>query len=179
MRVIRTEMYFDKRPFDTRARVPGVSVAWIEGSTRESVRYDSDGQLRWDDYRYEAIDLDPIPSIGFELKLRDTIRYSLFGAPSGAVQIDDRFVDFVLREPVVIERSPPVLIKLRDLIDGLRKDPRAVGAFIGMLAGYEHPPFLLITVPAGIFLVGSAPAITRAIERGVVKIIDEFFDHRK
>jgi hypothetical protein len=186
MRVIRTEMYFDRPEFETAADVPGVVVAWIKGETREqallgSTAFAPDGPR--DDEAvfstFEDIQLSGIASDFFEHKLRETIRYVLYGRASGVARVDSRFIDFVLDQPIVIEQSPPIWIKLKEVVDNFRKDPKAVGAFVGILAGYQYPPFLLITVPAGIFLVGSAPAITDAVQRGCVRLINNFFKERK
>jgi hypothetical protein len=156
--------------------LPGVSVAWLQGKTRPEVRGNSNRFSGEIFLKSHEIELNVITSLELGVILLQGIRAALFGGLSGSENVPIEVVSYVLSQPVVIEQSPPVWIKLKDVVEAVKKDPRAVGAFVGMLAGYEHPPMMLITVPAGILLVGSAPALTKAIERGLVKVIDAFFE---
>lgn len=67
----------------------------------------------------------------------------------------------IIEEPIIIERSPPQAISIRDLLS-LSASPTALGTYVGINVASGHY-LLLLTVPAGILVVGAAIEITKAL----------------
>jgi hypothetical protein len=71
----------------------------------------------------------------------------------------------VLSEPVVIEQSPPDWVTLTDLLKNAAS-PTQIGVYVGIAAALPvNPLLMLITVPAGILLVGTSIALTERLNR--------------
>jgi hypothetical protein len=79
-------------------------------------------------------------------------------------------VSDLLHENIVIERSPPVSEILINLVHGATSV--SLGTILG--TGLAHDPYaMLVTVPAGIILMGGALGISRGLERGLSKRIEK------
>jgi hypothetical protein len=85
-------------------------------------------------------------------------------------QIIDRFY----KESIIIKQSPPSGIPFGQLAKS------ASSASIGALVGYygQHEPMLFLTIPAGIVLVRSAVAVSKAIDQGIHFAIDRFLKRK-
>lgn len=69
--------------------------------------------------------------------------------------------------PVIPSRHSPLLeTSLKDII--LQGSGVSIGATVGFLVGWGTP-LLFITVPAGMFICGSAAALAKALEKGLYK----------
>jgi hypothetical protein len=66
-------------------------------------------------------------------------------------------------EIIPFEESPLSLVSLAGKVAGYAKNPIAMGAFIGVLAGGTSL-LLLVTVPAGIILCGAASAFVKVLD---------------
>ena len=171
MRVIRTEMYFDLPDvglnFSPLAK--SVSVAWFknEDSTEEQ---DVTELLR------------PIPNPD-ENKEQSLVNFIADCLLTGADGVKSEFIEGYLTGDevaeaasmeVVIELSPPQLLALSTLV---AKAPGiAIGTYIGMQIGIDHPTIMLASVPGGILAVSTAVGIARALEAGIHKKIEAIFD---
>jgi hypothetical protein len=71
---------------------------------------------------------------------------------------------------IVIEQSPPELASLAGLLK--QGGGVAVGAFVGLHAA--SGPMLLVTVPAGIIIVGAAAGLGSALEAGLRDLLLKF-----
>ena len=72
-------------------------------------------------------------------------------------------IEKIINEPIVIERSPPEAISISNLLK-LSASPVALGTYVGIAAA-DGNYLLLLTVPAGILIVGTAIEVTKAIPK--------------
>jgi hypothetical protein len=183
MRVIRTEMYFDPQIApDWLQKIipsPAVSVAWI------SAEWANDMSL---EILTRALEIDVRAVIDLE-EINDFLAASVFNferttrvsdsmtALAGSGSYSDSLVLYILNQPIVIERSPPLSLPLHTL---LTKAPGlAIGTFVGVQAAGDHSLLMLATVPGGIILVSSAIGISKALQGGLAKIVDRAMKQHK
>jgi hypothetical protein len=87
------------------------------------------------------------------------------GIPSGAMPI----VKQLLAEKVVIETSPPIAETLAHFLHNATSI--SLGVLLG--TGLTHDPtVMMITIPAGMILMGAAMGITKGLERGLAKRVE-------
>jgi hypothetical protein len=75
----------------------------------------------------------------------------------------------ILDESIIIERSPPIAETLMSLVHG------ATSTSLGILVGVNLAPdpyLMVVTVPAGIILMGTALGISKGLERGLAKRVE-------
>jgi hypothetical protein len=76
----------------------------------------------------------------------------------------------------VLEESPPYLVPLQFLV---KQSPQiAIGTLIGAGAAGGSYPLMLLTVPAGIIVVGSAIGISKGLEKGLNKAIERLVQRK-
>jgi hypothetical protein len=176
MRVIRTEIYFDIENFVTYRPV-GVSVAWIRGDF-DVMRFQNIEELEHLTTRQGATVKRPLTPTRVERlpeELTNVIWDSFRELRTGWTLDEFRrevadYVNLVLREPIVIERSPPMHIALDDLIRAAKeKSPSVLGAVVGYVTG--EGPYLLLTVPLGMLVVSSAAGLSRALDEGLYELL--------
>jgi hypothetical protein len=183
MRVIQTEFYFDPEsvkssvprrmltPSGSRFKPssnPGVAVAWfglnyVDLSDVDSSEILSGSQL------YLTEDAKIISSfIDFSIReRRGVLRPSVL---QNAFIENPGIVEYVLNAEVVIERSPPTVELLKNLA---RSSPSvAIGSYIGVGSAHGSYPLMMITVPLGIIVVGSAIGVSQGLRRGLNKSIE-------
>ena len=78
-------------------------------------------------------------------------------------------LEYVLASNVVVERSPPQWINLNEL---LKFGPTVGGGMVIGLVASSYP-IVLVTVPMGIILMGSAIGISKAFESGLPRMIQQ------
>lgn len=79
------------------------------------------------------------------------------------------FVEKLLNESIVLERSPPITETLAHLFHS------ATSTSLGVLVGMHISPdplLMLVTVPGGILLMGAAFGVSKGLERGLSKAIE-------
>lgn len=86
-------------------------------------------------------------------------------------------VDYVLTQPIVIERSPPVHINLKGLITATNL-PVWIGTYMGWSVVPDHSILLFITVPGGIIIVSSAAGLANALSSGLSTSVKRLFRKR-
>jgi hypothetical protein len=75
------------------------------------------------------------------------------------------FAEQLVDAPVIpIEESPLSGASLAQLMS---RAPDAAGALLGIAVGHDHPLLLVITVPAGIVIVGAATGVAQALNTGL------------
>jgi hypothetical protein len=75
----------------------------------------------------------------------------------------------LLAEKVVIETSPPIAETLAHFLR--HATSISLGVLLGM--GVTHDPLIMvITIPAGVILMGAAMGITKGLERGLAKRVE-------
>jgi hypothetical protein len=185
MRVIRTEMYFEpiSIPF-TDAHNPGVAFAWfntgqeIDLSETEIARLEFDyGSIQGvrsvsvtDDNLFDFRRILARALLG-EPDVRDAeLNTLLLSTPLRSA------VDAILGGDIIIERSPPSAINLKDLTRNVSS--ASVGTYMGFAAAGDNHALLFLTVPAGIIVVGAAVGISKALEAGLNKAIARFIQQR-
>lgn len=173
-RVVRTEFYLDAedfRPsygmtylafpdsssFQDRDAVPSFSAAWLRNFKPRDFPGDS-GDLRSKSSPF--IGIDSVEWYLFQVLVNG--RYS--GEERGVLfDTNHPLVDRILAQPIVLEQSPVLTEPFYSILR--RSTPSvAIGAYVGYAAANGNY-LLMVTVPAGILLVGSAIEITRALPR--------------
>lgn len=204
MRLIRTEIYFGREALNSLSPVPGVSIGWAQwrdgmtlpneslhlpsGATvAAAARVDREGLVQGERHRLRSAEplrlrvIEP-DLIGSELPrvialaLRAEPSRSAVASKEHIPEIAPSIIENVLSEAIIVEHSPPSVIRLKEIMDGIAKNPKGVGAVVGMVAAKDYPALMLISVPLGIYIIGSAPAVTGAIQRGLIGVIDAVFE---
>ena len=81
--------------------------------------------------------------------------------------------DALLNTQVIYESSPPQLLPLREIAKG--GAAVVIGTFIGYGVADGNYPLMFSTIPAGIIVIGSAIGISRGLENGLNKFIENLF----
>jgi hypothetical protein len=164
MRVVRTEMYFDPREInwplpELVTNTPGIAAAYFQ----------IDAELGPDDVRGQLSWLFLHPEYN-ERTIRLFLDASLWGSGSlfpeprqEGEEFNPTIINYILEQSIIIEQSPPLGVPFEQLLKG------ASVTSIGTLLGYYgmNEPLLFLTIPAGILVVGSAVAISKAMEKGL------------
>jgi hypothetical protein len=180
MRVIRTEMYFESSDLDTSAARnfpnPGISFAFFGGLPSAVLQMDDtiDYGLSdiFDEYRSILNNDDKIPA--FRAAIDSFLGNGSY--ESFIRKLEDRSFEnegifkYIYDENIIIEQSPPEWLPVKDI---LGKTPIAIGTFIGFGMAKDNPTLMLVTVPAGIIVIGAAVGISEGLKRGLNKIIGE------
>ena len=184
--MIRTDMFFEPRQMNWPRRGqprqahrvnPGLSFAWFEGSTTGSgvaelltskIEIDSDEIGRF-------IDMALVDGRSMDVERPEEIGMA-FWTPAGPQYLNRPLVDYVLDQPIVIERSPPVHEVLRHLG---RNAAVAVGLYMGAGAVVDHHPLLFLTIPSGIIVAGASIGVAKAFEKGIPKVIEKRIGGRR
>jgi hypothetical protein len=167
LRVIRTELYFDPLKIKwSRAELvfgnPGISMAFFRCHPEA---------IDWQDALRDVLS-SPLSVFAHEPLhiVRAFIDAALQREPFNAygyqtpVESNRTIVDEILREPIIIENSPPEGVPFQQLFSGA--SIASIGTYVG-LRGLEGGPLLFLAVPAGILVVGAAISISRAIDKGL------------
>ncbi len=191
MRCIRTEMYFEEGDIQlgpmpdglgtallrTHAENPGLAVQWCKSETAHRTTVDVN-ELDWmikDEVQPDQIDR---AILRLMLGVADVGPLAFSGSlslPAGTRIMNPGIIPFVLQQNIVVEESPPVWIPFKDLLKKTTS-PVCIGSMVGMAIGAEHPILMLLTVPAGIVVVGSAVGVSAAMAAGLNKKIKKLFD---
>ena len=83
-------------------------------------------------------------------------------------------VDYILTQPIVIERSPPFHVNLKGLITTTSL-PVWIGTYLGWSVVPDHSILLFITVPGGIIIVSSAAGLANALSSGLSSAVKRLF----
>jgi hypothetical protein len=187
MRVVTTWMYFDssevrgERPFHRpRGRgeepEPGIGVAWFGGDTTTLGEIDNLKIFRHlPGLRGEQPLTEELLRDCLDLFLIDAEEFE-FSRPERSLK-NPQIVEHIFTQPIVIERSPPVHVTLKGLLNSTNL-PIWIGSYMGWSVAPEHSMFLFVTVPGGIIVVGSAAAIADALGAGLSKSMKRLFRSR-
>jgi hypothetical protein len=185
-RVVRTDFYFDPT-FDfnlgptvdgQRILVSAISAVWLKYSaSAEAVLNDfrplyistSEGGR---DQQIEALAClsallrapDAAPD-----QLASNVRRFMTIEPGGPAFAEQRLAFEILNQSIIVERSPPVAEVLSTLVHG------ATSTSLGILIGTSftsNPYVMVITIPLGIILMGTALGISKGLERGIAKRVE-------
>jgi hypothetical protein len=83
-------------------------------------------------------------------------------------------VEYVLTQPIVIERSPPLHVSLKGILTTTNL-PVWIGTYMGGSVVPEHSVLLFITVPGGIIIVSSAAGLASALSAGFSRSVKRLF----
>ncbi len=83
-------------------------------------------------------------------------------------------VDYILTQPIVVERSPPIHVTLKGLITATNL-PVWIGTYMGWSVVPDHSILLFITVPGGIIIVSSAAGLANALSSGLSTAVKRLF----
>lgn len=184
MRVIRTEMYFDdqsvngsnaRRRFRSRGRFAeeknhGIAFAWFrnDGDVPINIR-----NYKWFDGR--EIEVGQV-SQALDVLLRDGDQREIYrvGEPTEKIQ-NPSVIDFIFGQDVVLEHSPPFAIPFKNLLEKTNSAV-LIGAYVGYAMAGDDPLLMILTIPGGIIVVGSALGIADAMAYGLNKQIKRLFD---
>lgn len=110
-----------------------------------------------------------------DLFLLDADEFS-FGRDGRSLK-NESVIEYVLSQPFVIERSPPIHVTLKGLISTTNL-PVWIGTYMGWHALPEPSVLLFITVPGGIIIVSSAVGLSSALSAGLSKSVKRLFKVR-
>jgi hypothetical protein len=184
MRILRTEVYFEPTEIkwlypELIHGNPGIAFAFIAINA-------------------EGIDLNEVftpfaswPRVArsrvseYEVRrfLDEALQFSAVGhrevLPFAVLDPDDTFeppvppneaiINFIIEQNVVVENSPAEGIPFATLLKGA--SAATIGTYVGVQAAEGHT-LLLLTVPAGIIVVGSAIAVSKAFEQSIHKVVE-------
>lgn len=186
MRILTTWMYFDRSevtvepPFGRpRGRGeepdPGVGVGWFAGDTT-MLRPISDVKIfrSFPGTTNEALTEELLRNYA-DLFLLDAEEYE-FSRRERSMK-NSAVVDYILTQPIVIERSPPVHVTLKGLLTSTNL-PIWIGTYMGWSVAPEHSVLLFVTVPGGIIIVSSAAGLATALAAGLSKSVKRLFRAR-
>lgn len=185
MRVIRTEMYFEDvsgtsrrpRPWlrpDREEKNSGLAFAWF--------RSDEPGPFNIENekaFRVREIAMDHV-RVSLDALLRDLDGRELdFPEGLSAERIQNpKIIDFIYDATIILEQSPPEAVRFKDLLKRTNA-PIYVGTYMGAGLSFDHPALLIITIPVGIIVVGSAIGVAEAIAAGLNKRVASMFKRRR
>ncbi len=96
---------------------------------------------------------------------------------TGRARRNDTLISYIINEPFVIERSPPVHLNLKGVLTNTNL-PVFIGAYMGWNVAPDHSALLFITVPGGIIIVSSATGLANALASGLSTSVKRLF-HKK
>jgi hypothetical protein len=184
MRVVTTWMYFDspdvkfERPRSRpRGRGeepdPGVGVAWFGGDTTTLGDIDNLKVFRrLPGPRHEESLTEQLLTDSLDLFLADAEEFE-FTRPERSLK-NASVVNYLLTQPIVIERSPPLHVSLKGLLTSTNL-PVWIGTYMGWAIAPEHSVLLFITIPGGIIVVSSAAGLAEALAAGLSKSVKRLF----
>ncbi|WMT76060.1 hypothetical protein [Bradyrhizobium sp. Ash2021] len=190
-RVIRTDFYIDEQQLlqsvDNDRPLRSLSAVWLKdtqsvggflGELQHVMLFDEVGQaspVRKSINAFACLGaimqlqnrnprevIDYIDSVRFSPRWTSVQESGVFPRPALATAI--------LQSDIVIERSPPVAEKLLSLVHG------ATSTSLGVLLGtsFTNDPYVMIlTIPAGILVMGTVLGISRGLERGLAKRVEK------
>jgi hypothetical protein len=177
MRIIRTEEFFETPHVGGQEVYPlakSVSAAWFK-------------EENW----HQSEDFSELLKPGFFLLGKDNEKpvrgflANCLAAEIGAQPWESKLLEHwtsadelekAFHFQVIVEQSPPAALSLSSLI---AKAPGvAIGTYIGMQIGADHPTIMLLSVPGGILAVSTAIGISKALERGMHKKIEALFNRK-
>ena len=184
MRVLTAWMYFESSqvtaepPWRGRRRgrgdemEPGIGIAWCAGDTTSLL---SVSQMKV----FRPLH-GPEPQEFNEQTLRTYLDAFLMDAeefefirPERSLK-NPNIVEHVYTEPVVIERSPPIHVTLKGMINSTNL-PVWIGTYMGWSVVPDHSVLLFITVPGGIIIVSSAAGLANALSAGLSSSVKRLF----
>ena len=182
MRILTTWMYFDSSQIsgETRFRPrgrgeeaePGIGVAWFRGDTTALMEISNLKIFRSLPRSQNGALSEEALRNYIDLFLMDAEEYE-FGSPERSLK-NASVIDYILSEPIVIERSPPFHITLKGLLTTTNL-PIWIGTYMGWNVAPEHSVLLFITVPGGIIVVSSATGLATAMAAGLSKSVKRLF----
>jgi hypothetical protein len=183
MRVISTFMYFDevngerkfrRHPGRGEETDPGIGIAWFAGETSDLMPISNLKAFR-SVLRDEREFNEQALRNYLDLFLVDADEFE-FEQPERSLKNED-IVDFLINEPFVIEKSPPIHVRLKGMIDKTNL-PVWIGTYMGWHVVPEHSVMLFITIPGGIVVVSSAIGLSSALAAGLNKSVKKLFKMR-
>jgi len=190
MRILQTEFVFDQDEvresgLATVAEFPAVSCAWFKLANEDpsrptaAVRRLQPGQIM----AFSEGEFAPLVEVVSDEDVRRFLDGCLYDAVYSASERpgdvrNPRIVDFLLEQTIVLEESPPKAVPFKSLIGG--GSIMSIGAAVGYaLTPTGFPLLLLITIPTGIIVVGSAAGVATALQHGLHEMVKKKFFERK
>ena len=170
-RIIRTDFYFDFatiHPDHHQGHGPTLSVAWLN---RPSNLHSPPA--------VDFLEIPEVEAVPAEKMLECLLNFSGYLPNDRAIlshfiassrhDPPAPFIQELLNETIIIERSPPIAETLGHIFHS------ATSTSLGVLIGAQLSPsplLMLATIPAGIVLMGAAFGISKGLERGLSKRIE-------
>jgi hypothetical protein len=177
MRVIRTEMYFDASAVKSKQpqKNPGVAAAWFKTDAELSA-HDISTLLSDRYFKIMPKDTSLVVKIFADVAVQG-IRSPEADVPLASAKwsvANGRIVDLVLHSDIVYEDSPPEVMKLFSAIAKAGASV-VIGTFLGYEVADENYPLMFITIPTGIIVIGATLGVSRGLENGLNKYIENLF----
>lgn len=186
MRVLTTWMYFDDtkirgEPSSGRRRRgrgeepdPGIGIGWFAGDTATLMTPIDNLKLFRALRHHESEQPLSVEALRnyLDLFVIDADEYQ-FDRPERSLK-NEGLVDYVLLEPFVVERSPPVHLTLKGMVNATNL-PVWIGTYMGWSVVPDNSVLLFITVPGGIIIGSSAAGLANALSAGLSKSVKRLF----
>jgi hypothetical protein len=92
------------------------------------------------------------------------------------VEAEQQIAVELLSQNIVIERSPPIAQALSSLLHGATSI--SLGALVGMNMT-DNPYLMMITIPAGVIVKGTALGVSRGLQQGLQKRVEKLVNPPK
>ena len=177
MRVIRTEMYFDASAVKSKQpqKNPGVAAAWFKTdaklSAHEIFTLLSDGHAKIipkDKSLYVKFFADMAVQGVRSREADEALMLAKWSVENA------RIMDVILHSDIVYEKSPPEVTQLASVIAKAGASV-VIGTFLGYEVADGNYRLMFITIPTGIIVIGAALGVSRGLENGLNKYIENLF----
>jgi len=181
MRVVRTEYYFDKYQVDwngdfaSATENPNIAFAWIVADAPVGAA---------DVPNFHVVDSSPVSKLEDEERenLVRCMNMFLTSKSDGAAKLaplseqhspssaNRQLIEECLASNVVIEQSPIEELSIKQLL--ARATSWSLGTYLGEVAVGSSPALLVITLPLGVIIMGTAAGISKGLEAGLHRAIE-------
>lgn len=122
----------------------------------------------------EMFDSEPNMVVVEEAKhfLDASLYESAMASLSGPLR-NKEIVDYLLRQEIIIERSPPETVSLMSLLS--HGTHVGIGSLLGYTIAGGDIPLMCLTVPAGVMVMGAAAGVSNGLKSGLQKTIEKLF----
>jgi hypothetical protein len=92
----------------------------------------------------------------------------------GAIRVYREFAQYLLEADIVFESSPPQVAPFSELLG--KASWVTVGSLVGVHASGGSPLLMIISVPIGIIIVGTAVGVATGLQKGLARRIEKAID---
>jgi hypothetical protein len=181
MRIIRTEYYFDKFQVDWKGDFasstenPNIAFAWIVADAPVAAAdvpnfhvVDSSLGSNLEDQDLE--NLIKCMNMFLTAKSDGESKPAPLGAQESPSPANRQLIEECLESTVVIEQSPIEELSFKQLLG--RATSWSLGTYLGIVVAGGSPALLVITIPLGVIIIGTAAGVSKGLEAGLHRAIE-------